>query len=64
MQDLYREFHDGIVLTCVFLLFVANPQLEPDTSMLFQYPVNRQEFIHNLQHVASVCQKLNVPLYL
>ena len=64
MQELYKEFQDGIVLTCVFLLFVPDRQLEPDTTMLFQYPVNRQEYVHNLQYVAAVAQKLSVPLYL
>lgn len=58
------------MLTVVFLLFVSEPNnmreytLRPDPRTLFLYPINRQEYVHNLQTVAAVCQRLNVPVYL
>lgn len=79
MQELNDIFHDGIVFSVVFLLFVREPpeedspqsistqnsfDIRPDPRTLFLYPINRQEYVHNLQTVAAICQRLNVPVYL
>ena len=72
MQELNGLFADGIVMSVVFLLFVQEPSntdrstfnLRPDPRTLFLCPVSRQEYVHNLQTVAAICQRLNVPVYL
>lgn len=64
MHEIYQHFQDGIALMCVLRLFVEDPQLRPDPAMMFQYPVNRQEYVHNLQHIHHVQYKNNVPIYL
>ena len=64
VQELYKFFGDGVTLSVVFLLFVPIEQSRLDTKMMFMWPVNRSEFVHNLQYISNICQQLNVPVYL
>mmetsp|Transcript_16014 Transcript_16014/g.24837 ORF Transcript_16014/g.24837 Transcript_16014/m.24837 type:complete len:104 (-) Transcript_16014:1818-2129(-) len=45
-------------------LFVNDPQFEPDSKMMFLYPMNTQEFLHNQFHIHQVLRKNNIPIYM
>lgn len=51
MQEIYQHFLDGIAVMCVLRLHIDDPQFRPDPAMMFQYPINKMEIIHNLQHI-------------
>ena len=63
-EDLYQDFKSGVVLAQIVYMFVSDKQYQPDFKMMFEFPQNWQEYLHNLSYITHIAIKNNVPIYL
>jgi len=64
MGDLYNEFRSGVIFSCLLWLYVKELNFKPDLKQIFEHPLSKAEFLHNLSYIGHIAVKNNVPVYL